>query len=244
MIEIKHLDKSYKKNHVLKNISLSISGPGIVALLGPNGSGKTTLLKCFLGMVLPDSGDILFNGKSTLTEYQYREKVSYLSQIARFPENLTARELITLMKEIKPGKTREEQFVEMFDLAKELDKKMGSLSGGTRQKVNVTLALMHDDPLIILDEPSTGLDPLSLKALKKFIHEERERGKLILITTHILGLAEDLADDIIFLLEGNIFFNGRISDLLNNQQEQNLENAIAHILKSTKTKSHAEDIKI
>jgi len=244
MIEIQKLNKSYKKNHVLKDISISISGPGIVALLGPNGSGKTTLLKCFLGMVLPDRGDILFNGKSTLNEYQYRNKVSYLSQIARFPENLTVQELISLMKEIKPGKTRENQFLKMFNLEIELDKKMGSLSGGTRQKVNITLALMHDDPLIILDEPSTGLDPLSLKELKEFIRKERERGKLILITTHILSLAEELADDVIFLLDGNIYFKGRLSELLSNQHEHNLENAIAHILQSTKQKNYAEDIKI
>ena len=239
MIEIQNLNKSYKKNHVLKDISISISGPGIVALLGPNGSGKTTLLKCFLGMVLPNSGEILFNGKSTLNEYLYREKVSYLSQIARFPENLTVIELITLMKEIKKGQTREDQFIKMFNLEKELDKKMGSLSGGTRQKVNITLALMHNDPLIILDEPSTGLDPLSLRELKEFIQKEKESGKLILITTHILSLAEELADDVIFLLEGNIFFNGKLSTLLSDQDETNLENAIAHILKSTKQKSDA-----
>ena len=244
MIDFKKLNKSYKKNHVLKNISLSVSGPGIVALLGPNGSGKTTLLKCFLGMVLPDSGEILFKGKSTLKEYKYRKDISYLSQIARFPENLTARELITLMKEIKPGETREDQFIRIFNLEKEIDKKMGSLSGGTRQKVNITLALMHDDPLIIMDEPSTGLDPLSLQELKKFILNERERGKLILITTHILNLAEELADDIIFLLEGNIYFNGSLTELLSNQHEFNLEDAIAHILKSTKESSYAEDIKI
>lgn len=239
MIEIQNLNKSYKKLHVLKDISISITGPGIVALLGPNGSGKTTLLKCFLGMVLPDSGEILFKRASTLNQYQYRDQVSYLSQIARFPENLTVQELITLMKEIKKGQTREDLFINMFNLKKELNKKMGSLSGGTRQKVNLTLALMHDDPLIILDEPSTGLDPLSLKELKEFIQIERERGKLIVITTHILSLAEDLADDIIFLLEGRVFFNGKLGELLSNQHEHNLENTIAHILKSTKEKSYA-----
>lgn len=244
MIEIKKLNKSYKKNHVLKSIDLSISGPGIVALLGPNGSGKTTMLKCFLGMVIPDSGEIFFKNKSTLGEFAYRKDISYLSQIARFPENLTVRELITLMKEIKSTESREGRFITMFSLEKELDKKMGSLSGGTRQKVNITLALMHDDPLIILDEPSTGLDPLSLQELKKFILEERERGKLILITTHILNLAEDLADDVIFLLEGNIYFKGKLSELLSSQDEFNLEGAIAHILKSTKENTYAEDLKI
>ncbi len=206
MIDVTGLNKTFGKNHVLRDINVSIDGPGILALLGPNGSGKTTFLKCFLGMVIPDNGDILFQGKSILKQYAYRQKISYLSQIARFPENLTARELIAFMQELKSGTTRESRFVEMFNLEKELDKKMGNLSGGTRQKVNILLALMHDDPLLILDEPSTGLDPLSLRELKKFILEERDRGKLIIITTHILSLAEQLADDILFLLDGNIFF--------------------------------------
>jgi len=239
MITINALNKSYKTNHVLRDITLSLPESGVVALLGPNGSGKTTLLKCFLGMVLPDSGDIIFGGRSVLGQYEYRDKVSYLSQIARFPENLTANELLSLMKEIKPGKTREEFFIKIFNLEKELEKKMGSLSGGTRQKVNITLALMHDDPLIILDEPSTGLDPLSLQELKKFILIERERNKLILITTHILSLAEDLADDVLFLLDGDIYFNGSIRSLLKDQNEDSLENAIAHILKSSKEYAYA-----
>jgi len=243
MIAISNLNKSYKKNHVLRNINLQLPASGVIALLGPNGSGKTTLLKCFLGMVLPDSGDIIFDGASVLRQYDYRSKVSYLSQIARFPENLTARELISLMKEIKPGVTREDTFIKAFNLEKELDKTMGSLSGGTRQKVNITLALMHDDPLIILDEPSTGLDPLSMQELKRFVRAEKARGKLILITTHILSLAEDLADDILFLLEGDIYFNGSLRHLLNDQNEDSLENAIAHILRSTK-EYHAQDIEI
>ncbi len=239
MITITKLNKSYKKNHVLRDIDLSLPQSGIVALLGPNGSGKTTLLKCFLGMVMADSGQIEFDGKSVIGQYAYRSKVSYLSQIARFPENLTARELISLMKEIKAGETREHTFIKIFNLEKELDKKMGSLSGGTRQKVNITLALMHDDPLIILDEPSTGLDPLSLQELKKFVLAEKDKGKLILITTHILSLAEDLADDILFLLEGDIYFNGSLHDLLKDQNEDNLERAIAQILRTTKEYANA-----
>jgi Cu-processing system ATP-binding protein len=239
MITITNLNKSYKKNHVLRDIDVTFPQSGLVAILGPNGSGKTTLLKCFLGMVLPDSGDIEFDGESVLGQYAYKSKVSYLSQIARFPENLTARELISLMKEIKPGETREDYFIKVFNLDKELDKKMGSLSGGTRQKVNITLALMHDDPLIILDEPTTGLDPLSLQELKKFIFAEKERGKLVLVTTHILSLAEVLADDILFLLEGKIYFNGSLRDLLADQKEDSLENAIAHILRSTKEYANA-----
>ncbi len=206
MICIKDLYKTYGNNEVLKGISLNLDEPGVVAVLGPNGSGKTTLLKCLLGMVLCNRGEILFEGKSISNQFTYRSHISYLSQIARFPENLTPEELIQLMKSIRRrSDTREELFIDMFKLEGELNKKMSSLSGGTRQKVNITLALMHDDPVIILDEPSTGLDPLCLKRLKSFICHERDRGKLILITTHILSLAEDLADHVLFLLEGHIY---------------------------------------
>lgn len=238
MIRVENLHKSYRSNHVLNEINFEMKQPGVIAVLGPNGSGKTTLLKCILGMVLPDKGNIYFRDQSIKNQHLYRSEISYLSQIARFPENLTARELIQLMKEIKPGETREQIFIDFFNLEKEIDKKMGSLSGGTRQKVNITLALMHDDPVIILDEPSTGLDPLALKELKNFILTERAKGKLVIITTHILSLAEELSDDVLFLLEGQIYFNGSLTDLLASEDKNNLENAIAHILKITKEKSH------
>ena len=245
MIHIGHLNKSFGHNQVLKDIVLHLKGRGVVAVLGPNGSGKTTLLKCILGMVLPDSGEILFRGKSIKGEHQYRSQISYLSQIARFPENHTPLELMRLMKQIRTGgNTREERFIKMFELGDSLDKRMANLSGGTRQKVNITLALMHDDPILILDEPSTGLDPLSLKRLKAFIYEERDRGKLILITTHILNLAEDLANHVLFLLEGRIYFDGSLQELLVNEHGHNLEDAIAHILESSKANSSVEYLQV
>lgn len=245
MISIKNLHKSFNKNHVLKGIDVEIRGLGIIALLGPNGSGKTTMLKCFLGMVIPDSGEILFQGNNIIGQYAYRQRVGYLPQIARFPDNLTGRELIELMKSIKSGETRENELIDLFDLSPELDKKMSNLSGGNRQKVNITLALMHDSPLIILDEPSAGLDPLSIKKFKDFLRLEKERGKTIIVTTHIMSLAADLADDILFLLDGQVYFQGSLSRLLELQMEESLENAIAQILDNKKkTLSHERYIEV
>jgi Cu-processing system ATP-binding protein len=230
MIEIKSLHKYYKKNHVLKGIDVVFESKGIIAVLGPNGSGKTTLLKSILGLVIPDEGDIFFNNRSIKGEFEYRKSISYLSQITKFPDNLTIIELVQLMKDIKPGETREEMLIEMFNLRTELEKKIGNLSGGTRQKVNILLALMHNDPVMILDEPSTGLDPLSLLKFKAFILQESRQGKLIILTTHIMNLAEELASNVLFLLEGEIYFNGLTSALISNEKEYNLESAIAHIL--------------
>ena len=239
MITIDNVSKSYGAHQVINNINLSIKDNGILAVLGPNGSGKTTLLKCLLGMVIFDSGDILFKGKSIKGDILYRAEIGYLSQIAQFPENLTGWELIKFMKKLKPGETREEEIIALFQLENELGKKMSHLSGGTRQKVNIILALMHDDPVIILDEPSTGLDPLSLKKLKIFIRKEKAENKLILITTHIMSLAEELADQILFLLDGNIHFNGSLVELYHSTEEKSLEDAIAHFLKNKEKKTDA-----
>lgn len=234
MINIKDLHKSYKHNHVLKGINLDLNKTGIIALLGPNGSGKTTLLKSILGMVIPDSGNITINGEQILGKFTYRNQIGYLAQILKFPENLKVSELIELIKNLKDKPSRAEKLIEIFDLESELDKKMGALSGGNKQKVNIVLALMHDDPIIILDEPSAGLDPLSIRKLKSLLLLEKKRDKLIILTTHIMSLAEDIADEILFILEGKVHYNGELLSLLEYYDTESLEEAIAAILENKK----------
>lgn len=231
MIKISGLSKSFGNLKVLKDINLQINQEGIVAFLGPNGSGKTTLIKCFLGMVLPSYGDIIFKGASILGEFQYRDQVAHVPQIASFPTNLTPRELILMLKDIRPGQTRHEELIDLFDLKGEMNKKMSNLSGGNRQKVNLLLGLMYEAPLIILDEPSSGLDPLSLQNLKKWLRMERAKGTLIIITTHIMGFVEEVADQVIFLLDGSIYFHGDLQTLKTQEDAQGLEEAIANILR-------------
>jgi Cu-processing system ATP-binding protein len=230
MIRINSLYKRFGKNEVLKGIDLDLSNEGITAIMGPNGSGKTTLLKCILGLVLPQRGNILFDGKDVSGKHGYRSNISHLPQIARFPENLSGKELIRMIKDLRPGASREDFFIELFQLEKELDKKLGNLSGGNLQKINLLLAFMYDSPVIILDEPSTGLDPVALIRLKKFLLEEKKNGKVILITTHIMSFVEEMADHIVFLLDGRIYFNGSKDELLKDYQKKNLEETIAEIL--------------
>jgi Cu-processing system ATP-binding protein len=230
MIEIDNLHKKFGANQVLQGINLSLSEPGITAIVGPNGSGKTTLIKCILGMTIPDSGTIYFGQEDTKGEYKYRHSIAHMPQIAHFPENLTARELIRMIHDLRSETSTHDEMCELFKLEQELDKKMSDLSGGTKQKVNFVVAMMHDVPVIILDEPTASLDPLALIHLKKTILDEKARGKQILITTHIMSFVEEVADNIIFLLEGNIYFNGPLKDLLKNNGEEKLEKAIAKIL--------------
>ena len=234
MIEFKDIHKKYGKLEVLKGVNFTIKDGGIIAILGPNGSGKTTSMKSFLGMVIPTKGDIFFNGKSIKNQWAYREQISYLPQIANFPSNLKVKELIAMIKNIKKLPCHEQELIELFGLQKHLNKSLGNLSGGTKQKVNLVLTFMVDVPVLVLDEPTSGLDPIAILALKKLILREKEKGKTILITSHILSFIEELSDEILFILEGNIYFRGTPQQLLETTQKNNFQEAIAELLKNEK----------
>lgn len=230
MIEITSLNKRFGKLTVLDGLDLTIDSGGIFAILGPNGSGKTTLIKSILGMVIPDKGEIKIEGNSVLRKWKYRNEINYLPQIANFPANLSVNELINMVKNLRPKQAFEKVLIERFDLAPFLDKKLGNLSGGTKQKVNLVLTFMFESNLIILDEPTTGLDPISLIQLKEIIHEEKDKGKTILITTHIMSFVEEIADEIVFLLDGEIYFKGSSNDLKQRTGQVDLEHAIAKLI--------------
>ena len=232
MIKIKGLFKKFGKVEVLDNLDLEINSGGIFAVLGPNGSGKTTLIKSILGMVLPNKGSIEIDGKNVLGKYEHRKNINYLPQIAQFPGNLTVTELINMIKNIREIEANDSTLVEHFKLEPYLDKKLSNLSGGTKQKVNLVLALMFDTNLIILDEPTSGLDPVSLLHLKEIIRQEKEKGKTILITSHIMSFVEEVADNIVFLLDGKIYFNGSLEEIRKETNQDNLEHAIAQILET------------
>ena len=230
MITIKNLHKKFGKLTVLDGLDLEINKGGIFAILGPNGSGKTTLIKCLLGMVVPNKGEIIFNGKSVLKQWNYRNELNYLPQIANFPANLSVNELIKMVKNLRPKKSNEQELIDLFGLQNFLNKKLGNLSGGTKQKVNLVLTFMFDSDLIILDEPTTGLDPIALIHLKELIAKEKAKGKTILITTHIMSVVDEIADEIVFLLDGKIYFKGSIEKLKEQTKQTNLEHAIAELM--------------
>ena len=135
-----------------------------------------------------------------------------------------------MIKDLRSQATDESELISLFRLEPYLDKKLRNLSGGTRQKVNVVLAFMYDNPLIIMDEPTAGLDPVALLHLKELIIREKEAGKTLLFTTHIISLVEQLADEIVFLLEGKIYFNGELQEMKNAHDSGSLEKSIAMVL--------------
>ncbi len=230
MIKIENLHKKYGKNKILTGVDLEIPEKGIFAILGPNGSGKTTMIKSILGMVVPEKGKIFVDGKPTHPNGLYRKNIDYLPQIANFPGNLGVKELIRMIKDLRGIKANEEELIQLFGLTPYLDKKLSNLSGGTKQKVNLVLAFMFDSPIIILDEPTSGLDPVAMLNLKKLIAKEKAKGKTILVTSHIMSFVEEISDEIVFLLEGKIYFKGTIQELREKTNEIDLEHAIANIL--------------
>ncbi|KGO84132.1 Cu-processing system ATP-binding protein [Flavobacterium cauense R2A-7] len=235
MIHITDLNKKFGKLEVLKNVNLNCNKGECIALIGPNGCGKTTLIKSILGMVLPDKGQITFNEKSIKNEYLYREKIGYMPQIGRYPDNMTIGQVIDMIKRIRnTNQELDQDLLKAFELEKMFDKQMRTLSGGTTQKVSATLAFLFNPDVLILDEPTAGLDPLASEILKEKIIKEKEKGKLILITSHLLSELDDLITELIFMQEGNMLFHKKIAELKTETNENKISKAIAKILKRTK----------
>lgn len=232
MIEAKNITKIFGKLKALNNLSLSFNKGECIALLGPNGCGKTTLIKSILGMVVPDIGSIEFNGRSINDEWLYRNQIGYMPQIGRYPENMTIANVIDMMKDIrKDNKTSlDEDLIRSFDLDSLMHKKMHTLSGGTRQKVSACLAFLFNPDVLILDEPTAGLDPLSAEKLKDKIILEKEKGKLILITSHVLSELDDLITEVFYMQDGSLVFYKKLSELKKDTGEEKLSKAIAKIM--------------
>ena len=233
MITINNITKSFGKLKALDNVSTTCNKGECIALIGPNGSGKTTLIKSILGMVVPDNGTIKFNGSNILNSWQYRDQIGYMPQIGRYPENMTIGQVLDMMKDIRNKKSAlDEDLIQSFSLNNLLNKRMSTLSGGTRQKVSAALAFLFDPAVLILDEPTAGLDPVASELFKEKIIAEKEKGKLVLITSHILSDLDDLITQIIYMQDGKLLFHKSIEALRQDTGEDKLLKAIAHVMKN------------
>jgi Cu-processing system ATP-binding protein len=232
MISIQHISKKFNKLQALDDVCLNLEVGKGYAIIGPNGSGKTTLIKSVLGLVVPTSGEILFDGKSIYRDWKYREKIGYMPQIGRYPDNMRIGQLIDMMKNIRQDNPKvDEELVDAFKLYKMYDKRMHALSGGTRQKVSAALAFLFHAPVLILDEPTAGLDPVSVEILKEKILHEKRKGKLVIISSHILSDLEELTSDVVYIFEGKVQYNNTIELLKEETNEKRLSKAIATMIR-------------
>lgn len=223
--------KRYGSLQVLDDVDVCFRPGRITAVLGPNGAGKTTLLKMILGLVRPDDGTVTLGDMKVNGGAEYRRDIGYMPQLPRFPENLKGWELTAMIDDLRGFQgPADESLIDAFGLRSEMDKPFRTLSGGNRQKLNASLALRYGAGVLILDEPTAGLDPVAARVLKDRVRAERDRGCTVLITSHEMGQLQSLADDVVFLLEGVVRFEGEVAELLALTGETELEGAIARLI--------------
>jgi Cu-processing system ATP-binding protein len=233
MLDIHQLSKNFGKLKALDAVSARLEQGQAISLVGPNGSGKTTFIKCILGLVVPDSGRITLNGADILDNWAYRSQIGYMPQIGRYPDNMRVRQLFEMIREVRGNdQLVDDDLMRAFDVQQFENKTMRTLSGGTRQKVSACLAFLFNPGILILDEPTAGLDPVSAEILKEKVLAERKKGKLILVTSHILSDLEEMTTDILYIIDGKIKLFQPIDSLKAETGEQKLNRAIAGIMKS------------
>jgi len=239
MIRIQHLCKSYGTLDVLKDVSLDIQRGAVTAVLGPNASGKSTLIKCVLGLVNPDSGRILVDGEPIAGQWHYRARIGYMPQIARFPENLSVDELFALIRDLRQSTADVDiELFARYELGAIGKQRLGTLSGGTRQKILAALAFLFSPRILVLDEPTVGLDPVATTILKDKVRKERAAGKTVLLSSHLVNEVEELADHIVYVLDGKPFFDGSMEQIKQATSEARLDRALVRLMEKAREENH------
>ena len=217
----------------MKNTGSDKQNPNLYIIAGPNGSGKTTFLKCLLGLVIPDSGSLTLNKQPVLGSWDYRRHLGYMPQIGRYPDNMRIGQVFDMIKEIRRDtySRLDDDLLKAFEIDKIAHKAMRTLSGGTRQKVSACLAFLFDPDVLVLDEPTAGLDPVASEILKEKVLAEKAKGKLVLVTSHILSDLEELTTDVVYIMDGKVQFYQSIEALKSRTGEDRLNRALAQIMK-------------
>ncbi|QEK39095.1 ABC transporter ATP-binding protein [Candidatus Nesciobacter abundans] len=223
LYQIQNIFKRYGKKDILKDVSFSIPEKSIVGLVGLNGSGKTTLSSIVSGLKPCTSGDVLLNGKTAYKNIdEYKRTIGLCPQRTNLDNRFTVRENL-INDAVFFGISDErininlKKVIKKFNLEKYLDFKPAALSGGYKQRVSIARALMHEASLIILDEPTLGLDPNTRKSLWDVVKNLKEEGCSVLITTHYMDEIEGLIDKLCILSKGKIFFDGTVDELKKNK---------------------------
>ncbi len=229
MIEIVNLHKAFGKTLALNGANLICKEGCVSALMGPNGSGKSTLMKSILGLVIPDSGTITIDDEKISNGFEYRHKIGYMPQAVNYPHNLKVIELFEILKKLRTNDT-DEELISEFKINEIYEKKFGQLSGGMKQRVSAAIAFLFKPQILILDEPTASLDPLSAEVMKAKIRKSKEEGCNIIISSHHVSEVDEMADRIAFMLEGKIVIDRMIKEIKNGSGNIRLGKVIAEML--------------
>ncbi len=224
--------KRYGRQWALRSVDANFREGEVVMVIGPNGSGKTTLIKCLLGLVRPTEGRISVEGTVIGQDPAYRTTIGYMPQISQFPPALTISQLLDMMLDVrglKEGDT-DDRLIALLGLDKQLDKRLSALSGGTSQKVSAVMAFRSKPRLLVMDEPTAGLDPLSARNVLEQAAEVRANGGTVLITSHLMEEVEALADRVAYLQDGALKFLLPIAEIHERTGSQRLSHAIPKLL--------------
>lgn len=215
ILQGKAVKKVYSSNQGLHGIDFDLQSGRIIALAGGNGAGKSTLIRLLIGEETPDSGDLIWEKDLSMR---------YMPDDVNFPATLTAYEILHLLSHLKNlPKSRVEEVLRRVGLWENRKQRVRQFSKGMRQRLNLAQSLLGDEQLLILDEPTNGLDLLWIAELKKILQEQKSSGKTILFSTHLLSFAEELADDVLLLHDGKVLMNGPLNQVLKDSSAEHLE---------------------
>jgi len=226
MIKIENLTKSYNRNPVIHNLNLEIKKGELCGFIGPNGAGKTTVIKILCCLLKPTSGNAFINNFSVLdSPIDVKRHIGYLPETSSLYEDMTVNQYLTFFSEIyeidkETSKKRISELLNTLGLSIWADKQIASLSGGMKRKVAIIRAILHNPEVLIFDEPTVNLDPITSNSIRKFMEELSNNGKTVFFSTHNLYEAESICTRVVMLNHGKIILDGTIDELKDKFGEQ------------------------
>ncbi|PGW61239.1 ABC transporter [Bacillus cereus] len=229
MLEIKNLSKTYDDIKVIDDLSFFANKGEILGLLGPNGAGKTTTLEILVGLTKANHGEITLDNISLFKNTEeIKEKIGFVSEDIPLYEHLTGEEYLLFICRMRNIKSSDSKiliadYAKQFDLVDKMNSFISSYSKGMKQKLSIISALIHSPTILILDEPLTGVDPISSRIIKNYLKEYAQKGNIVIFSSHILEMIEKLCDKIILINKGKIVYFNYLNDLLTNKNINNIE---------------------
>lgn len=225
VLEVRDLVKRFNGITAVDKASFQVQQNSVFGLIGRNGAGKTTTIRMMLNIYMPDSGEVLFNGSKI--GQNFKDSVGYLPEERGLYKKMKVIDMLLFLAELKGKKGREierkaNNYLERFDLENRKNSKVEDLSKGNQQKIQFIGTILHDPDFLIFDEPFSGLDPINTNLLKEIILEEKQKGKVIIFSTHLMEFAEKMCDHIAMIDQGKIILNGALSDIKKKYANRNV----------------------